>query len=271
MRVINYGGGTNSTALIIEAVKRGIPFDVAVFADTGSERPETYDYLATFGAWLAANTDAELTVVRWVRKRESKDSKGVRVAGPGDFLSLHAWCEKLVTLPSRSFGLSGCTSKWKQQPVDGFLKSHPAIVAEHTAGRTVERWIGYDADEPSRAARMLAKSPEPALWTWRAPLLDWDMGRDECVETIAAAGLPQPGKSACWFCPSSTKADIDRLHEEHPDLLARALRMESAAIKAGNVQTRAGLGGRLNWGDYVRGLDVPDLPPELACGCFDGD
>ena len=89
--------------------------------------------------------------------------------------------------------------------------------------------------------------------------------------SIAAAGLPQPGKSACWFCPSSTKADIDRLHEEHPDLLARALRMESAAIKAGNVQTRAGLGGRLNWGDYVRGLDVPDLPPELACGCFDGD
>lgn len=38
---INFGGGIDSTAVIIECINRGHRPDWILFADTGSERPET--------------------------------------------------------------------------------------------------------------------------------------------------------------------------------------------------------------------------------------
>lgn len=263
--VINYGGGTNSTALIVEAVKRGLPFHLIVFSDTGSERPNTYEYLNIMNTFLARHDRPLIEIVRWVR---------VQGKYPGRFLSLHQWCELENTVPSRAFGFSGCTNKWKQQPADKFIKAHRDIEAEHATGKLVERWIGYDADEPSRADRMFAKNPERELWKWRAPLIEWDMGRDECAASINSAGLPQPGKSSCWMCPSMTLKEIDDLGVEHPELLERALAMEKAA----DFRSRAGLGGRLNWNEYVATkrhhltvVDVPETSFEMACGCYDGE
>ncbi len=262
-RVLNYGGGTNSTALAIECFRREIRIDLVVFADTGSEMPHTYAYLETFRDWLSANRMPELTVVRWVR---------TQAPHAGSFIPLHQWCESDARVPSRAYGLSGCTSKWKQRPADSAIISHPMIAAEHAAGRPVERLIGYDADEPHRAARMADKNPSPDRWAWRAPLIEWDMGRDECIATIASAGLPLPGKSACWMCPSMRKREILDLKRQHPDLLRRALAMEAAAISAGNlgVGTRRGLGGSLNWSEFLRTGEGVE-PEEAACGCYDGE
>lgn len=277
VRVLNYGGGTNSTALAVEAYKRGLPIDEIVFADTGSERPSTYEYLRIFDRWLVDHGMPRITIVRWMRVR------GTRA---GQFVTLHDWCESEKSVPSRAFGFSGCTSKWKQQPADKHIRELALVRREHAAGRRVERWIGFDADEPERAERMLNKNPEGNLWHWRAPLVEWDMGRDECVQSIRSAGLPLPGKSACWMCPSSTKADIDMLAKNHPDLLERSLDMEREAIAAGNLGVgkdggagRKGLGGRLNWNEYVaskragdkRKLAVLPNAEETECGCYDGD
>jgi hypothetical protein len=116
---------------------------------------------------------------------------------------------------------------------------------------------------------MFAKNPEPHLWQWRAPLIEWKLGRDECLEAIERAGLESPGKSACWMCPSSKKRDIDALAKDHPELLGRALKMEKAAIESGNLASRNGLGGSLNWAGYVtKGLGID--PEDLPCGCYDG-
>lgn len=45
MIVVNFGGGTNSTGLLVGAVERGLRPDIVVFADTGSEMPHTYAHL----------------------------------------------------------------------------------------------------------------------------------------------------------------------------------------------------------------------------------
>lgn len=258
MRVVNFGGGVNSTALLCLAVKEKIPVDIVVFSDTGSERPETYSYLSMFSAWLVSNGLPLITVVRWIR---------VRGELAGKFIPLHEWCETEKTLPSRSFGMSGCTVKWKQQPVDGFLRRQ--LKDLHATGQRVERWIGYDADEPERAERMIAKNPDPHLWEWRAPLVERGIGRDGCLRLIANAGLPSPGKSSCWLCPSMKKHEITALGKTNPDLLDRALRIERVAVESGELLSVRGLGGRLNWDEFLktqRGID----PPEIACGCFDG-
>lgn len=265
MTVLNYGGGTNSTALIIEAYHRGLRPDIIVFADTGSERPETYAYLDTMQAWLASVDFPELTILRWIR---------VQAPHAGEFIALHDWCERENSVPSKAFGFSGCTSKWKQQPLDRYLRSHPDCLAVWAAGQRVTRWIGYDADEPERAARMAAKNPEPEKWDWQAPLVTWEMGREECIAAIVAEGLPRPDKSACWMCPSMKKQEIRQLGIDHPALLARALRMEAAAVAAGNIGTgdvRRGLGGRMNWGAFLAGEAAPEPAEDVACGCYDGE
>lgn len=50
MIVVNFGGGTNSTALLVGMHERGIRPDVIVFSDTGSEVPHTYAHLAAMHA-----------------------------------------------------------------------------------------------------------------------------------------------------------------------------------------------------------------------------
>lgn len=259
VRVVNYGGGVNSTALLCECVERSIKIDLVVFADTGSEMPHTYGFIELFNKWLIDHDMPPVISTRWIRKS-------------GKFVSLHEWCESDNRVPSRAYGMSGCTTKWKQQPADLFVRNHALVEMEHTAGRTVERWIGYDADEPERAERMLEKSPQPDLWVWKAPLLEWDMGRDECLKSIQKAGLPSPGKSSCWMCPSMRKPEILAIKDQYPELLERALKMESRAIAAGNLGTkeRQGLGGRMNWSQFLRTGEGVD-PTEVACGCYDGE
>ena len=51
--VLSFGGGVNSAALMVVLLREGLPFDEAVFADTGGEVPETYQYLETARQYLA--------------------------------------------------------------------------------------------------------------------------------------------------------------------------------------------------------------------------
>lgn len=261
MKIVNYGGGTNSTALLVEGYNRGIVPDLIVFADPGNEMPRTYAYLSIFAAWCESVDFPEIDVVRWIRR-------------DGTFLSIEQVSLRDKTLPSKAYGLAGCTSKWKQQPIDKFIVNHPRVREAWARGEVVERWIGYDADEPSRAERMLEKNPQPSLKSagrvaWKAPLFDWNMGRDECVAVIAAAGLPSCGKSSCFFCPSMKKHEITALA---PELLARALRMEDAARPG--LTTVKGLGRNYAWRDFIEQQAEAVGAREIVepeCGCYDGD
>ena len=56
LNIVSWGGGTNSTAMIIALYRQNVPIDIILFADTGGEQPYTYEYMSTppFKA-LAAN------------------------------------------------------------------------------------------------------------------------------------------------------------------------------------------------------------------------
>jgi hypothetical protein len=51
-------------------------------------------------------------------------------------------------------------------------------------------------------------------------------GIEECRRQIAAAGLPVPPKSACFFCPAMPPAELEELCREHPDLARRIAVLE---------------------------------------------
>ena len=101
------------------------------------------------------------------------------------------------------------------------------------------------------------------------PLVEWGWGRQECIESIRAAGMPLPGKTACFFCPSSKLHEIRSLPAE---FAARALAIEDGA-QDGLTSVR-GLGRSFAWRDVLyprqKALDLA-VPPSLPCECVDGE
>ena len=174
-------------------------------------------------------------------------------------------CLRVNMLPSIAYGFKSCSGKYKIQPQEKWANNNAQCKDVWKAGGKVLKLIGYDADEHHRA-----KIPEDKKYTYRYPLVEWDWGREECVEAIDRAGLPQPGKSACVFCPSSKPREILELSRTHPDLLARALAMEANA----ELTSVKGLGRSFAWCDLVRfneaQLDMFAHTPETPCGCYDG-
>ena len=243
--IVNYGAGTNSTALLVEAVRRGLRVDAALFADTGGEWPETYSYLWSFAGWLDRH-EIPLIVVHAERE--------------GLPYSLEEHSLRLDRMPSVSYGRKSCSLRFKAEVVEKWVRARfPQTI----------RILGYDADEPGRAGKI----PSGDRFLWSYPLIEWGMGRDECAEAIMRAGLPLPGKSSCFFCGSARPAEVAALSESHPDLFARGLAMEAAAAPfSGRIR---GLGKNFAWADVDRSRRLQTALPiagrvDDPCGCYEG-
>ena len=152
-------------------------------------------------------------------------------------------------------------------------------------GQKVVRAIGFEAGEQRRTYAHVVKAigldvgeehrrtwarPKPGrkkrqsreawldqhYFVYWYPLMDWGYDRERCKQVIAAAGLPVPIKSACFFCPASKKHEILWLQEHHPALLERALAIErNAQAKLTSVK---GLGRSFAWESYLgRRIELP--------------
>ena len=256
---VSYGGGVNSTALLVGLHARGVRPDYILFADTGGELPSTYQHVAVVSAWSQSLGWPAITRVT---------NAG---AGNHGHASLEDECLRNVTLPSIAYGNKGCSTKWKRQPQERYLAAQPDVQALWQAGGKVNVCLGIDAGESHRGAAMLAATHK--RWIYYHPLIEWGWAREECIAAIARAGLPVPGKSACFFCPSSKKHEVLSLARHYPDLFARAVDMERNAAPANTHIT--GLGRRYSWeklvaADAQQAKLFPDTI-ELPCGCFDGD
>lgn len=246
MNIVSYGGGINSTAMLIECVNRKIPVDLILFADTGGEKPHTYEYVKTFSEWLQKHDYPEIITVR--------------KAGNGETLEEN--CIRMNMLPSLAYGFKGCSQKYKIQPQDKFCNNYQPIKDLWGVGQRVVKYIGYDADEPHRV-----KDYPSDKYIYRYPLVEWDMGRDECIQTIKDSDLCLPGKSACFFCPASRISEIKALKAQYPELAGRAIKMEENA----HLTSVKGLGRSFSWKNVLSTEDMfEDNYIEIDCGCYDG-
>lgn len=111
--------------------------------------------------------------------------------------------------------------------------------------KRVVKFIGYDAGEGYRSDKVLLGDLADRKYSKWYPLMEWGWTRDDCIRQIEAAGLPQPGKSSCFFCPSMKPDEITALREQHPDLFRRALALEDNARQT--LKTVKGLGRNYSW------------------------
>lgn len=249
MNILSFGGGTNSTALLIKLVELSIPVEAVLFADTGGEKPHTYKHVEDVDAWLRGKTGQSITIVR---------------AG-----GRHRTLEQSVldngVLPSLAFGFRTCSQRWKKEPQEKWIQDYEPARALWAVGGKVVKLIGIDAGEPRRA-----KQFETDRYVTRYPLVEWGIDRESCIEIIKAAGLSLPGKSSCFFCPASKKSEVVALQSQYPDLAKRALYMEANAFARGKLGVVKGLGRHWSWTDILAGKDEGVAPPtELPCDCMD--
>lgn len=270
MNIVSYGGGTNSTAMLIGMWMHNIPVDLIMFADPGGEHPHTYDYLKIFGDWLNQHNMPEITVVHAVDKA-------------GKRLRLYEECVDRKTLPPIAFGFKTCSQKYKATPQDKLLNSHPECKEIWKRGEKVIKWIGYDAGEDKRIQCAKAYDQHDKKFTRRFPLYEWGWDREMCRKVIEREGLPLPGKSSCFFCPSMKKPEIIKLSEDYPELFEKAIFMEQ---NAKGLTTTKGLGRNWSWGEmievYRHNKEFDEAQMSLfsdatlgcscidPCGCYDG-
>lgn len=240
--VVSYGAGVDSTAILVEMVSRVragdlryLP-DAIVFADTGGEKPETYDYIRYFSNWLRSQGFPRITTVRAGGKWAVSEQGGLEVP-----TGLEAKCLGLETLPPIAFGWKTCSDAFKIRPITAHLRGRQMRRGELLADVAVI--IGFDASEERRIkVGQAAGDAYERLF----PLFWWGWGREDCIRRIMREGLLVPIKSACFFCPSSKPPEIHWLAIEHPELAVRAMLLEGNSTKHDPTKIK-GLGRSRAW------------------------
>ncbi len=251
MLLVTFGAGTNSTGLLVGLSERGIRPDIILFADTGGEKPHTYAHIEEMQEWLKSVGFPEITIVKKVDKN-------------GEVLTLYDNLIDKKHLPSVAYGFKQCSQKYKIAPQDKYINSLPAAKALWKSGGRVTKYIGYDFDEEHRI-----KNYDCDKYKVEFPLFHWEWGRDECIEAIKRAGLKQPRKSSCFFCPNNRHSEIRELDRDYPDLMKQAIALEDNA----ETNTIVGLGRTFAWKNLIATSDMfdNDFSQDAPCGCYDGD
>jgi 3'-phosphoadenosine 5'-phosphosulfate sulfotransferase (PAPS reductase)/FAD synthetase len=201
--IISLGAGTQSSALaVLAALGKVTPRPIAaVFADTGCEWPETYDFLHLLREWLEEH---DLPVV---------------VVSAGDMYEFFM-SRRLLPVTFGGPGRNGrrqCTDKFKIRPVKRWLRDAGADRARIALGITIEE---------SRRV-----TPSPDRWITNVyPLVEMGWTRTDCLKFLLGLGFPEPPKSRCWVCPMQPLSAWRILASRHPDLFAKAIALEEAAI-----------------------------------------
>lgn len=256
LRVLSYGGGTQSAALALMSAMGQLPrVDHVVFADTQGELPETYLYaeyvrqvLFTEGIPFSTATAGSLE-----KALLSTERTGTNPTPPSHVIN-----------PDGSKGRVGayrCSWDFKRALITRFTKQLCGGRGEWKRS-TVEQWIGMSVDEIGRCkpdpecrcghnrTRPDYKAGHPkagekrghlpgvgctdcaceAFDPWRIntwPLVDpLRYRRGDTIAWFAKNGHPVPPRSACWFCPNQGNSRWRALRDEHPELWERACALD---------------------------------------------
>lgn len=266
LSVISYGGGVQSTAMIILATQNQIPgIDAALFVNVGddSEHPSTLKYVREVITPWASERGLPVHELR-PRRYGKPTSILAEITRPGSRRDL---------IPV--FGEHGgpmrraCTADFKIETIFQTLRASGA-----TAENPAYVHLGISADEIQRAGR----GANVPIEIRKYPLLDMGLTRSDCTRIIEEAGLPVPRKSACFFCPFHSGQTWSEMRRDEPELFDQAQRLEDflqARKKRLGLRsvflTRKGAENKTRLSDTFQAAENPDTESEIGSdGCDSG-
>lgn len=209
----SYGGGTQSIAIAVLVAQGKLPRpDRIIFADTGREATETFEYteqhvkplLALHGLTIEIASHSLATVDLYGGKKK-------------DTLLIPAYAKDGGKLSNF------CSHEWKMYVVRRYIGGAKAFPDGCI------NWLGMSTDEVERLR------PSDVAWMethW--PLCGMpvsggygiSMSRAMCKQLILDTGLPTPPKSSCFICPHRRNPQWQRLKMFYPQDFAKAVQLD---------------------------------------------
>jgi hypothetical protein len=219
-KVFAFGGGVQSTAVLVLSASGVLPYTHFIMCDVGhdSENPATIEYVHNHVMPYAQLHGLELYVYKSERNKKFttlyEKMEGSSYAPIPIFVN---------TVPrSRS-----CTIQFKIKVMDEFMRRY----VNATNKRKKPIGVVISLDEWHRSKRSEKYGDEGVTYP-EYPLLDLKYTREDCIEIVKQAGLPEPPRSSCWFCPFHPTKHWMELKENRPDLFEKAVKLEQKYTNA---------------------------------------
>lgn len=223
LHTFGFGGGVQSMGALVLAARGELPYRTFLFCHTGedSEDPATLDYKARYADPYAAANGIELITIRYTRKRDGAQPTIKQAIESGrDIIPLYIAATRAKD-PRRNgepLKLSRtCTADWKARVTAAWHEAHGA-----TAAYPARHALGISLDE-------LERMRNDSGFAWQQieyPLVDMRLTRQDLINITLSAGLPEPPKSACWFCPFHSVNMWRAMRDKRPALFAQAVELE---------------------------------------------
>ncbi len=265
--IISVSGGKDSTALLLLAIERQPENMQAVFADTGNEHEQTYDYVryleqatgvpirwvkADFTRQIAGKREFVLT--KWALQgvaQEHIDRAASALVPTGiPFLDLCIWKGRF---PSTKAAF--CSEELKRTPIINQVQK-PLM----TTGDDVVSWQGVRRDESLRRSLLtehevkLIEANGAVLSNYR-PILDWKA--EDCFAMHRKHGIKHNplyeqgmGRVGCMPCINCRKDELLEISKRFPDAIDRIREWESA-VQAASKRNGATFFSAANHGDNL--------------------
>lgn len=246
--IVSVSGGKDSTALLLLAIERETPNLQAVFADTGHEHQQTYEYVQYLNdkVFPIRTVKADFTE-QIARKRLYVENKWPEKGVPPEtvqralqtlhptgnpFLDLCIWKGRFPSTKARF-----CSEELKRNPIIEQVQM-PLL----DAGDEIYSWQGVRADE-SAARRNLPELEEVGggLWNYR-PILQWTA--EQCFEMHKKHGIKHNplyeqgmGRVGCMPCIHARKDELLEISKRFPEEINRVAEWEKIVQQASKTGT----------------------------------
>ena len=216
--IISLGAGVQSSTMALMVAHGEItPMpDCSIFADTGWESSEVYEWLD----WLEQQLPFPLLRLQ----REGKDlgefSKAVASGElPRKGASIPPW------YLDKPFGMLPlqCSKEFKTRVVHLQLRTMLGLEKGQRGPkeRAFYQWLGISKDEAHRQ-----KDCELKYVQNRYPLIEMGMTRGDCLEWMEKKGYPKPPRSSCIFCPYRSDKEWVHLRDNLPNDWDKAVQFD---------------------------------------------
>lgn len=256
--IASWSGGKDSTFMVDQLLRNGDPLDLVIFANTGYEFKEMYEYIDKVSEYWKSKYDVEIVMLNrgeegkaiWKKWAEGNFTKGQYVGMPRGF--------------PFSLGMSWCTRELKIRPMDKF------IAEKYGKDAKIKRYVGIAADEPKRI------TDDPDLIY---PIHAWGIIEKEVEDILIERGLHNPlynhfARTGCFLCPKQNLQSLFKLWKYYPEEWAemKALRNRYRDMGAAITQIKyyeiEDLEERFKKLEAEGKEPSPNREEEIEIGCF---
>lgn len=209
---VSFSGGKDSTYLLLEMIRRGMPIDLVLNADTGMEFPAMYEHIDKVERFLLAERGIPITRLKASRTFEELMLDAVRIKSP----------ERAT-----GYGWPNAVVRW----CTGQLKTH--LLHQYTAQFPLKpyEYVAIAADEQYRLVRETNQGE-----LRRHPLVDWNVTEAQALAGCYEAGYDWGGlykhfsRVSCWCCPLQSLDELRALHTFYPEVWAMLRELDDKAV-----------------------------------------